>query len=105
MATYVGVSQVQNNALFLVTQAHNVVSAVSNHKYTCDAFCKQFKPRKLCSHTLAAAADNKDLQDFVDVYVSANITLNVTPAATAGGNKYAGRKPGDNPRIRKWSLS
>lgn len=63
----------------------------------------QFKSHKLCSHTLAAAADNKDLQDFVDVYVSANITPNVTPAVTAGGNKYAGRKSGDNPRIRKRS--
>ena len=82
------------------TQPH-VVSAVSNHKYTCDASCMQFKSRKLCSHTLAAAADNKDLQDFVDMFVSANTTPNVTPAALARGNKSAGRKPGDNPRIRK----
>lgn len=81
----------------------HVVSAVSNHKYACDASCMQFKSRKLCSHTLAAAADNKDLQEFVDVYLSTNVTPNVTPVATAGGNKSAGRKPGDGPRVRKKS--
>lgn len=84
------------------TQPH-VVSAVSNHKYTCDASCMQFRSRKLCSHTLAAAADNKDLLEFVEVYLSANITPNVTPVATAGENKSAGRKPGDVPRVRKRS--
>ena len=46
------------------TQPH-VVSAVSNHKYTCDASCMQWKSCKLCAHTLAAAADNKYLQEFV----------------------------------------
>ena len=63
----------------------------------------KFKSRKLCSHTLAAAADNKDVQEFVEVYLNANITPNVTPVATAGGNKSAGRKPVDGPRVRKRS--
>ena len=50
-----------------------------------------FKTRKVCSHTLAAAADNKDLQEFVDAYLSGNISHNATPAATAGGNKISER--------------
>ena len=82
------------------TEPH-LVSAAGIHKYTCDTSCMQFKSRKICSHTLAAAADNKDLQEFVDAYLSGNIPHNATPAATAGGNKMAGRKPGDRPRMRK----
>lgn len=81
----------------------HIVSTLSNHKYTCDASCMQFKSRKVCSHTLAAAADNKDLQESVTVCLSGNITPNVKPLATAGGNKFAGRKPGDVPRVRKRS--
>ena len=82
------------------TQPHSV-SAVGIHKYACDSACMQFKSRRLRSHTLAAAADNKDLQEFVDAYLSGSISHNATPAATAGGNKFAGRKPGDAPRVRK----
>lgn len=82
------------------TQPHSV-SAVGIHKYACDSACMQFKSRRVCSHTLAAAADNKDLQEFVDAYLSGSISHNATPAATAGGNKFAGRKPGDAPRVRK----
>ena len=82
------------------TQPH-VVSAVSNHKYTGDASCMQFKSCKPCSHTLAAVVDNKGLQEFAEVYLSANITRNVTPVATARGNKSAGCKPGDGPQVRK----
>ena len=82
------------------TEPH-LVSAVGIHKYTCDASCMQFKSYKICSHTLATAADNRELQDFVDAYLSGNNPRNVTPAATAGGNKMAGRKPGDHPRVRK----
>ena len=81
----------------------HLVSAVSNHKYKCDASCLQFRARKVCSHTLAAASDNKDLQEFVNVYRSEDITPNITPVATAGGNKFAGRKPGDVPRVRRRS--
>ena len=45
--------------------------------------------------------DNKDLQEFVEVYLSANITRNITPVATARVNKSACHKPGDGPRVRK----
>ena len=41
----------------------HIVSALKNHKYKCNASCMQFKSRKVCSHTLPAAADNKDLQE------------------------------------------
>ena len=69
------------------TEPHSV-SAVGIHKYTCDASCMQFKSYIICSHTLAAAADNRKLQEFVDAYLSGNIPRNVTTAATAGGTRW-----------------
>lgn len=45
----------------------------------------------------------QSLQEFGDVYLSGNIPCNVKPAATTGGNKFAGRKPGDGPSVRKRS--
>ena len=74
-----------------------------SHKYKCDTSCLQFRARKVCTHTFTAASDNKDLQEFVDVYRSEDITPNITPVATTRGNKFAGRKPGDVPRVRRRS--
>ena len=82
------------------SQPHSV-TPVGTHKYACDASCMQFKSRGICSHTLAAAPDNKDLHEFVHAHLSESTSHNATPAATARGNRFAGRKPGDSPRVRR----
>ena len=59
------------------------VLAVGSHSYKCDSSCMHFKSHKICSHTLATASDNKDLQEFVNGYISKNILHNMTPACWA----------------------
>lgn len=79
----------------------HVVSAVGNNSYKCDSSCMHFKTHKICSHTLATAAENKDLHEYVNCFISKNISHNITPISHARGNKFAGRKPGESQRVRK----
>ncbi|XP_066933566.1 uncharacterized protein [Clytia hemisphaerica] len=58
-----------------------------------------FKTYSVCSHSLLSARDNKCLQQFIKLSLKKPTKL--TPAATFGANKNAGKKPNQSVRSRK----
>lgn len=71
---------------------------------TCDDECPQYKSAKLCSHIVAAAEDNKQLETFIASYGSTKKTPNLTKLATAGMPKGRGSKGGKAPAKRRPSV-
>lgn len=74
-----------------------VVRATNQCNFTCS--CKMYKTYSFCSHTLASAYDNKCLGDFISVALKNPNKL--TPPATSGASKHAGKKASVRPRKRK----
>ena len=50
------------------SQPH-VIKCTSEHNYVCCTPCLQFQMHSICSHSLAASADNNDLHCYVDLYL------------------------------------
>lgn len=44
------------------------VRVMENLEYRCDDKCPQFKSLKICSHTVASAQSNGEIDEFMDVY-------------------------------------
>ena len=67
-------------------------------KYSCNAECPNFKSVGICSHSVAAAEDNGDLQEFIDCLRKSNKAPNITKQVTAKMPKGCGRKGCAPPR-------
>ena len=80
----------------------HLVTVSKNCQYKCDDNCLQHKSLALCSHTVAAAESNGDLQQFLKWYSKSRgkQPLNMTPLALQGMPAGAGRKGGRAPRKR-----
>ena len=87
--------------------APHFVCAQSSGQYTCDSTCLQWKSSQICSHSVAVAAINGDLEAFVKWYVGTHQLPNFTTLATHGLPAGRGRKGGipRRPRSRKSSSS
>ena len=69
--------------------------------YKCDG-CLNYKTFEICSHSLAAASDNNNLDGYIDNLLQhrRNKSANLTPVSTIDSCKNAGRKPGATVRKR-----
>ena len=62
------------------------------HQYCCDEKCQMYQGFQICSHTVATAHINGELQLFLDWYVENNCQLNLLAIGTQGMPKGVGRK-------------
>ena len=76
------------------------VQVVAPGHYICDKNCLQWTSSQICSHTLAAAETNGELQLFLRWYTSSDVQPNVTQLAMATLPKGRGRKGGIPKRKR-----
>ena len=83
---------------------HLVLPKRKSGGLTCDEDCPQYKSAKLCSHTVAAAEYNKQLDQFIGSYNSVKKTPNLTKLATTDMPKGRGRKGSKGPVKRKPSV-
>ena len=67
----------------------------------CDEDCPQYKSAKICSHTVATAEYNKQLDQFVASHNSVKKMPNLTKFATTNMPKGRGRKGSKGPVKRK----
>ena len=81
------------------TNVPNYVQIHGNAKVTCT--CKQFPPKKICSHSVAVAEKEDMLKHFIDWLLKANSSSNITLTATMNLNtSRSGRKGGISKRKR-----
>ena len=78
----------------------HIVTCVNDHKYVCNTPCLQYKMHEICSHTLAAAADNQNLGCFVSMFLAKDKLANLTAGSIANTSRHAGKKPGHTSRKR-----
>lgn len=79
----------------------HLIKYTSEHNYVCCTPCLQFQMYSICSHSLAASADNNDLHCYVDLYLQKNKQTNLTAASIANASRHAGKRPGHTARNRK----
>ena len=83
----------------------HVVTAKKNGKYSCDTECPNFKSLGICSHSVATAEDNGDLQDFVNSLSKSKRVPNITKLVTAKMPKGRGRKGCAPPRKHRKKIT
>lgn len=76
------------------TSAPHFVQHLPSGQYICDSNCLQWKSSCLCSHTVAVAGINGDLESFIDWYVLTKQRPNFTTLAVHGLPSGRGRKGG-----------
>ena len=81
------------------------VKVMDDLEYKCDDKCPQFKSLKICSHTVAAAQCNGEINKFMDVYRKkyGRLQPNLSELAIHGMPAGAGRKGGKTPRKKRHS--
>jgi len=79
---------------------HLVLPKKKSGGMSCDDDCPQYKSAKLCSHTVAAAESNKQLDQFIASYQGMKIP-NLTKLVTAEMPKGRGRKGTKAPAKRR----
>ena len=67
----------------------------------CDDDCPQYKSAKLCSHVVAAAQHNNQLDQFIASYSGQKKHPNITKLATSATPKGRGRKGSKAPAKRR----
>ena len=81
------------------TNVPNYVQIHGNAKVTCT--CKQFPPKRICSHSVAVAEKEDMLKHFIDWLLKTNSSSNITLTATMNLNtSRSGRKGGISKRKR-----
>ena len=71
------------------------VRSRSNGQYVCDTSCIQWNSAKICSHTLAVAEINDELEEFLLWYTTSGVSPNITVLGMEGLPKgHAGQKGG-----------
>ncbi len=83
---------------------HLVVPKKKGGGLSCDDDCPQYKSAKLCSHVVAAAEYNKQLDRFVASYGTSKKVPKLTALTTAGMPKGRGRKGSKAPAKRRPSV-
>ena len=83
------------------SQTPHRVKAVANSGYLCDNNCLGFKARKLCAHTIAVAARNKNVPAYLKWYRNQEKKDNLTALTTFAVNKNAGAKKSVRKRRNK----
>lgn len=83
----------------------HIVTAKKMGRYSCDTECPNFKSLGICSHTVAAAEDNGDLQEFVISLSKSKRVPNITKLVTAKMPKGRGRKGCVPPRKRRKKIT
>ena len=78
----------------------HIVTAKKKGQYTCDGECPNWKSLRVCSHTVAAAEDNNDLDAFIQWLKKAKKVPNMTELVTTSMPKGRGRKGCAPPRKR-----
>lgn len=73
-------------------------------QYCCDGTCPNWKSLGICSHSVAAAEDNSDLQSFVTWFAKAKKVPNITQLATSQMPAGRGRKGSVPPRKRRKTI-
>ena len=82
-------------------QRPHLVTRKKSGQYCCDGTCPNWKSLGICSHSVAAAEDNCDLQSFVTWFAKAKRVPNITRLATSQMPSGRGRKGGIPPRKRR----
>ena len=78
----------------------NFVKVFNSAKITCT--CRNYKPKKICSHAISVAESQGVLREFVAWYRKQKVPTNLTSVATLTTNvKASGRKQGAPKRQRK----
>ncbi len=80
---------------FVKSSSSNKLHLVQTHKkfgYCCDESCLQFKVNKVCSHTVATAYDNNQLEEHINCLLKARPDPSLD--ALASGRSDAGKKKG-----------
>ena len=85
--------------------APHFVRSQPSGQYACDSTCLQWKSSQICSHSVAVAALNGDLEAFVKWYVDTHQQPNFTTLAANGLPAGRGRKGGIPKRSRSRSSS
>jgi len=80
---------------------HLVLPKKKSGGLSCDDDCPQYKSAKLCSHVVAAAQYNRELESFIASYLTMKTTPNLTKLATSTMPKGRGRKGRKTPTKRK----
>ena len=78
----------------------HIITAKKTGQYACDGQCPNWKSLKVCSHTVAAAEDNHDLDAFIQWLKKAKKVPNMTELVTTNMPKGRGRKACAPPRKR-----
>ena len=77
------------------------VSSRPSGQYVCDSTCIQWNSAKICSHTLAVAETNGELNQFLQWYSTSGVGPNITVLGMEGLPKgRAGQKGGRSKRKR-----
>ena len=82
-------------------QRPHMVTKKKTGQYSFDSTRPNWKSLGICSHSVAAAEDNCDLQSFLTWFVKAKKILNITWLATSQMPAGRGRKGGIPPRKRR----
>jgi hypothetical protein len=82
-------------------QRPHMVTKKKTGQYCCDGTCPNWKSLGICSHSVAAAEDNCDLQSFVTWFAKAKKVPNITQLVTSQMPAGRGRKGGIPPRKRR----
>lgn len=97
-----------NNAKMVISRSgkrpHLVLPKKKSGGLSCDDDCPQYKSAKLCSHIVAAAHYNGELDSFIDSYRTTKTTPNLTKLATSTMPKGRGRKGSRAPTKRKQTI-
>lgn len=77
----------------------HMVTPKENGDFSCDSSCSNWKSLGICSHSVAVAETNRQLQQFLSA--KKKKTISVTSLLTTNMPKGRGRKGGVTPRVRK----
>ncbi len=77
----------------------NFVQVLSNGKITC--MCKNFTPKKICSHVVSVAEKQNSLNKFVKWFLKQKIPYNLTSVATLNVNVKAYGRKASTPKCRR----
>ena len=80
---------------------HLVLPKKKSGGLSCDDDCPQYKSAKLCSHTVAAAEYNHQLDQFISSYGNIKKVPNITKLATTSMPRGRGRKGSKAPSKRR----
>ena len=89
-------------ALSFSSKTPHFVSSRSNGQYVCDTSCIQWNSAKMCSHTLAVAEINDELEEFLLWYTTSGVSPNITVLGMEGLPKGHAEQKGGRPKRKRF---